>query len=244
MTTTLEKHTRIIKAKRDGWCSNCGTAFKQGDMFKWQYFQRRGYCITCEPIDKIGPMKVQTRPDITEAKLVSTPSAPSYLVKDLAEIFDGRFTIPFKRKDMEMRRHITLWIKTRSKNNRYPGQRRIRVFHGRENENKDNYVDVAYITVDGKLHFLDFEGPTFSHLKAEATRYAVQLFVKAPMEKQLEFGMYEAKLSQNCWRCGRLLTNPDTLELTSGCGPICDKKVGSVIDITKTKQPEIEVFPL
>jgi hypothetical protein len=230
--------SKVIIAKRDGWCNHCGKNFKAGEPFRWHFSQRKGYCPSC-PCEPKQTVDVVGRKDISNVD-VKTIEAMSYNVPKLIDLFDGRFTIPFLWKGDPTKRHITLWITTKGKDSKYPGSRRIRVLHGRDNERE--YVDVAYITVGGKLCFLNLDNDaTFSQKKIVVLRSAVKLLAEG--SEQDKYGMCYALISRKCWRCGRTLTNPETLKLKSGLGPICDKYVeGRGVVLGNISEPEPVTF--
>lgn len=221
----------ITTAKRDGTCENCGQSILQGERYKWSKSRLKGFHLTCAI--------VKERTDIADVA-VKRIEVPSYLVGQVSQLHDGRFTIPFQLSDGK-KRHITLWITTRKK--KYAGQRRIRVFHGRDNTR--DYVDAAYIDLNGTLHFLNsfFRDPSVSKAKLMVAEQAITMLAKSTEEELVQFGMQYALLSRRCWRCHRVLTNPETLKLQSGCGPVCDKfYTQNNIDPSKIVLPTVTSF--
>jgi hypothetical protein len=251
--------TKLMVANRDGICMYCGREFEKGDTFKWHYDQRVGYCPDCPCTNVQGPILLQQRlqkqqqeqahsqhekqrEDIAD-QVVKTIEAASYVVPKLAEMFDGSFTVPFTLPGDApgTKRHITIKISTRRKNSKKPGRRRIRAKVGKR------LVDVGYIMDDGKLFFLNLEeDQQFSDTRITVTKKAVETIVMGTQDEQVMYGMYNALISRKCWRCGRLLTNPATLRLTSGCGPVCDSIISSQgIHLDKTNiQVPIKTFTL
>ncbi len=215
----------------------CGKAFEVGEDFRWHFQHKAGFCVTCPTNPTFGRSDATTvtaRKDISNVA-VKTIEAPTYLIHDISKLFDGNFTIPFQTRDGDRKRHITIRIKTTSKLSKYPGSRRIKV------RNANTFVDVGYVKPNGELVFFNLSNnPTFSEEKITVTKKAVQILVFGTEEEQVSFGMYWALLSRKCWRCGRSLTNPETLKLASGLGPICDKIVANKgIDIQKTPEPQV-----
>src|SRR6267142_3910561 len=225
---------KIMPSKFKGMCMHCGIEWEAGDEFKWHYHQRLGYHVNCPTDNAIGKQRisdkqdrVQYRQDIASVS-VKTITVDHYNVPSVVKLFNGKFTIPYNVGD-NVKRHVTVWITTRGSKHHFPHSRRIRVLHLKQ------YVDIAYITVTGELHFLSnfFIDPTMTARKESVIKKAVEILVLG--NDQESYGMYFALLSRRCWRCGKVLTNPETLKLTSGCGPICDRLVANAgIDHSKT----------
>ena len=135
----------ITTARRDVICNDCGKTYQAGDRFKWWSKEHKGYHISCSVVKPIE------REDIANVP-VKKVTVPSYLIGDVSTLYDGRYTIPFDLGDGK-KRHITLWVSTRKKGS-WIGQRRIRVFHRRDNQQPSSYLDVAYIK-DNTIHFVE-----------------------------------------------------------------------------------------
>lgn len=232
---------KTMQAKYRGKCMFCGEYFEAGDTFQWHIPSRLGYHTYCPVENKVGQKRIE-RKDISDIA-VKTVQAEAQIVPQLAQLFDGRFTIPFKKDDNDRLRHVTLWITTRSAKHHFAGSRRIRLMHGRRNER--DYIDIAYITPSGELRFINdfFLDPMMHPQKKQVAKKAVEILVTG--NEQVEYGMYFALISRKCFRCGRVLTNPETLKLQSGCGPVCDKFFEEKgIDITKIPTPKTQKFVL
>lgn len=227
----------ITTARRDGICNDCGKPYQAGDRFKWWSKEHKGYHISCSVVKPIE------REDIANVP-VKKVTVPSYLIGDVSTLYDGRYTIPFDLGDGK-KRHITLWVSTRKKGS-WIGQRRIRVFHRRDNQQPSSYLDVAYIK-DNTIHFVEsfFSNQTVGWAKLQVAKQAVDLLMNSKEDDAVKFGMQYALLSRRCWRCHRVLTNPETLKLKSGCGPICDKfYVDRGIDPVTLEPPTIQTFEI
>jgi len=227
----------IMTARRDGTCQDCGEPYRAGDRFKWWQKEHKGYHISCSIVKPIERQDIANVP-------VKKVDVPSYLIGDITTLFDGRFTIPFDLGDGKQR-HITLWISTRKKGS-WKGQRRIRVFHKRDNQLGDSYMDAAYIK-NGTLRYIEsfFTSPLISWQKLQVARQAIDMLVKSEQQEAVKYGMQYALLSRRCWRCHRILTNPKTLKLESGCGPICDKFYAQHgIDPSQIQPPTVHTFKL
>ncbi len=121
-------------------------------------------------------------------------------------IHDGFYTI------VTGNTHRTFRIRTNDADSSFaPGRQVIGYLHGPSNEG--DYINFAFVG-DGRIFPWKRFSTGYDHIIA-AARYLV-----AGNHEQA--GRQYAMQSGNCYRCGRLLTTPESIEL--GIGPTCRNK--------------------
>lgn len=163
------------------------------------------------------------RPNIMTTQ-VKTDVVESQVLPDLAQLFDGKFSIPVKMKD-GTETHVSVRIDTRKADHKFAGSRRIRAHFGRHDGKE--FIDVAYIPVNGRIRWYH----SFQHQseltaeKKDIVRKAVELLLAG--KENAEYAMEYARICKRCWHCNKDLTSLDTLQKINeyrGLGPICYKK--------------------
>lgn len=222
-------------AKYDGTCEFCKERFHQGEQFLYDPEQRKGFhlgcpCITTQLKRNNHIAATTTRENIADIH-VKTRDVQSHVLPQLIELFDGKFSVPCEYDGIK--EHVTVWLKTLGKHTHFPGSRSIRVHCGQHD--KKEFVRYAYITVEGQFRqYKEWQTSEITGKRREAVIAAVDLVLHGTNNVQL--GIEYAKISSKCWRCGKDLTDPNTiqnLEITHGLGPECVKIVGKDTRMTE-----------
>lgn len=139
-------------------------------------------------------------------RIAATPAAPMVeerqggAVAMLREILDGFYTVKFDDGS-----HVTIRINTVKTPGRNKGVRFASYLCGPINTSDYR----RFATVKGNT----YRG--FYGFKKQVT--ALEILMGA--EDQTEYGRAYAKMATRCYRCGKLLTEPESIE--TGIGPIC-----------------------
>lgn len=168
------------------------------------------------------------RPKVQDQE-VKTLDVQSHLLKDVTDLFDGKFTVPITYSNGS-HEHAVVWLKTMGKDARYPGSKRIRIHLGRH-DNVD-FLDAAYIDVKGYLNWRkDFQNSNLTDERRKGAIAAIELVVQG--KENAELAMKYAMLARKCWHCNRDLTSEITLkriEETGGLGPVCANKYPHLLE--------------
>lgn len=127
-----------------------------------------------------------------------------------ANLKTGYYTIVFP----EQNTHRTLRIQ-RAKYGHFEGKLIISKLTG--SDNTSNYTGLAHIENDGSLRIWQK-----SNL-SDAQKRSLTYFLTCILNDATPYGKAYALKSGNCFRCNRLLTNPESID--NGIGPECIKKM-------------------
>lgn len=139
------------------------------------------------------------------AAIVAPVSAP--VVSTLGEIADGFYTVSF-----ESGSHVTLRINSVSAKQSRNGKASRYASYLCGPINTSDYQRFAFINGSS---YKAFRMGNFAKQVA-----ALEVLMSADEEVQTKFGKAYARESGNCYVCGRLLTDPDSI--AAGIGPICE----------------------
>src|SRR5262245_90304 len=137
------------------------------------------------------------------------------MLTKLMNLTIGYFTLQYSNGE-----HRTLRVELADDNffSYFKGQLIVGYLQGSDNVN--DYRWIGRVDDKGELHLFSkvraFESPE----RIARFRRAFEI-LNAGVEQA---GQTYARQSGNCWRCGRLLTNPERLD--TGIGPVCAKRFG------------------
>jgi hypothetical protein len=148
---------------------------------------------------------------IVNSRTVATPAKPVQnrqpaAVAGLNEVLDGFYTVKFEDGS-----HVTIRINRIS-----PKQSRDGKAHRYASYlcGPINTLDYRRFAAVNTNTFRVFSNGVFNKQVA-----ALEVLMGATVEGQTAFGKAYAKAATRCYRCGKLLTEPESIE--SGIGPIC-----------------------
>lgn len=124
------------------------------------------------------------------------------------EILDGYYTVKFKFEDGS---HVTIRVNSLSPKQSRDGKR----------HQFASYLCGPINTSDYR-RFAEIKGATFRAFSLYGQNYARQiaaLKILMGTNDQTQYGKAYAKMATRCYRCGKLLTEPTSIE--DGIGPIC-----------------------
>lgn len=169
-----------------------------------------------QPNEMLAQKQVAFRQSLQHVK-TKTNTAEAYIVPELAKLYDGKFSIPIGQTN----EHVTVHIYTQKEHSNFPGSRTVRVHYGRHNHKE--FVKCGFITTQGQFRFYkEWRNSELDQQQRKIALAAVKLVLEG--ETNAEFALTYAKISKNCWRCGKDLYDPHTidhLEETFGLGPSC-----------------------
>jgi hypothetical protein len=122
------------------------------------------------------------------------------------EILDGYYTVAFEDGS-----HVTIRVNSLSPKQSRDGKR----------HQFASYLCGPINTSDYR-RFAEIKGATFRVFSMYGQNYARQitaLKILMGSDNQTQYGKAYAKMATRCYRCGKLLTEPESIE--SGIGPIC-----------------------
>lgn len=203
-STTLQETPRIVKVNAPGRCSACGGPLVAGEQVRW-------WASTHKVAHK-DPARCQSRqPAQPAAPVVPTTPRPAALAPQKIE--DGCYTVVFKAGPFAGQ-HCTLRLQT-PKDGFGDGQQVIAWMSGCNNEvhyTKFGFVDGARLKV-----WQRFTNNPETGMAILATR------VLLSGEQSLEEARLACvKVAGLCYKCGKLLSNPESID--AGIGPECRRK--------------------
>ena len=131
-------------------------------------------------------------------------------VTNFLDLLVGYYTIVFAAHNT----HRTIRI-TRGKFGHFADKLIISKMNG--TDNTSNYVGIGNIDDNGSLRVWQKAG--LSAAQVTSLRASLEMILTEPTEA----GKQYALRSGNCWKCNRLLTNPESI--LAGIGPECIKKI-------------------
>ena len=144
---------------------------------------------------------------IVNARQVAAPVAASPVAeKMLNDVQDGFYTVKFEDGS-----HVTIRINRVSEKQSRDGRAHRYASYLCGPINMSDYRRFAVVNPNG---FRVFKSDNFRKQAA-----ALEILMSADANGQTAYGKAYAKQSTRCYRCGKLLTEPESIE--SGIGPIC-----------------------
>lgn len=131
-------------------------------------------------------------------------------MNNLFDIADGHYTVVYTNGA-----HRTLRVKT-SKTGNFKGKRIVSFMNGTDNVN--DYQGFAFLSDGGELKIWRNFANANSPERLQRIRRAVEIIASDASGAGKAFAL----VSGNCYKCNRLLTNPESITL--GIGPECAKK--------------------
>jgi hypothetical protein len=139
--------------------------------------------------------KAQQKATVEVHSTVTEPALPEgYFTVEFGELYDGEET------------HRTFRVKDASSQSKLAGKRIISLLVGSNNES--DYTGVGFVDADGVKVWKRFSGDS-------VMREAIDILTGDVESAQMGYAMR----SGNCYVCGRLLTEPESIKL--GIGPVC-----------------------
>lgn len=126
-------------------------------------------------------------------------------VEEPVAVREGKYTVAFEGAD-----HVTLRVKVTTFGDFEEGTMTVAFLAGGDNQR--DYVGFAFVTPKGEIK-------VWSRYRRGYERQVEALKIILGADDQTVYGKAYAMISGCCWRCGRELTTPESIE--AGIGPIC-----------------------
>ncbi len=206
-----EKVNDMQVCQREDWCkvATCYASIYTGsnDFLKAmnQTWQTRKSLTVGQMRGILNVIRAENIRSRQEAGTVEQAAAP--VTKNYRPINDGYYTVAFEDGS-----HVTLRIKTVSAKQSRDGKEHRYAAYLSGPTNTRDYTRFAFVNSESYRVF-----KSAAHLSKQTA--ALDVLMTSDDQKLTEFGKAYAMASGNCYVCGKLLTDPESV--SQGIGPIC-----------------------